>query len=161
MRAGASRRAIEQVYCRRGKDFFRFALAVTNDSEAARDAVQEGFARAIRSRSTFRGSGSLEGWLARCVLNAARDIASEPVGSPQDESVANGRVSELTLPDRELRAIVRDLPPRQREVLFLRFYLDYDYAAISETLGIEVGTVSATLHAAREQLARLLQEVTQ
>ena len=51
------------------------------------------------------------------------------------------------------------LPQRQRNALFLRFYLDFDYAAIAETLGIEVGTVSATLHAARAALAEQLQEV--
>jgi DNA-directed RNA polymerase specialized sigma24 family protein len=43
--------------------------------------------------------------------------------------------------------------------LFLRFYLDLDYSAISDALGIEVGTVAATLHSARTVLARVLQEV--
>ena len=53
------------------------------------------------------------------------------------------------------------LPQRQRDALFLRHYLDFDYAAIAETLGIEIGTVSATLHAARRALARALEEVLQ
>ena len=44
-----------------------------------------------------------------------------------------------------MRAAVRALPPRQRDALFLRFYLDFDYVAIAETLGIEVGTVSGDL----------------
>jgi hypothetical protein len=38
---------IEGVYRRRGADFFRLALAKTGDREAARDAVQDGFAQAI------------------------------------------------------------------------------------------------------------------
>jgi len=54
---------------------------------------------------------------------------------------------------------VRSLPDRQREALFLRFYLDLDYAAIAAALDVEVGTVSATLHAAREGLGRALMEV--
>lgn len=58
-----------------------------------------------------------------------------------------------------LRAAIRELPRRQRDALFLRYYLDFDYAAIAATLGVEVGTVSATLHAARSSLRDSLQEV--
>jgi DNA-directed RNA polymerase specialized sigma24 family protein len=43
--------------------------------------------------------------------------------------------------------------------LFLRHYLDLDYHAIAEVLVVEVGTVSATLHAARSSLRDALQEV--
>jgi DNA-directed RNA polymerase specialized sigma24 family protein len=65
--------SIERVYRDRGTDFLRLALAQTGDLETARDAVQEGFARAIRQRASFRGAGSIEAWLARCVVNAAHD----------------------------------------------------------------------------------------
>jgi len=52
-RPGIPLEAIEAVYRTRAADFFRFALAKTGDPERARDAVQEGFARAIRGRATF------------------------------------------------------------------------------------------------------------
>jgi RNA polymerase sigma factor (sigma-70 family) len=148
--------AIEDVYRRRGGDFHRFALARTGDGELANDAVQEGFARAIRARRGFRGAGSLEGWLARCVLNAARDVAA-----PSISPAAEVRIASVTPEDADddVRAAVRRLPARQRDALFLRFYLDLDYATIAEVLGVEIGTVSATLHAAREGLRRALEEV--
>lgn len=149
--------SIESVYRDRGADFFRFALARTSDPDLARDAVQEGFARAIRARSSYRDSGSLEAWIGRCVLNAAHD-ARRPAAE-HDLHEADGVVWEPELPDAEVRAAVRRLPARQRDALFLRFYLDFDYATIAETLGIEVGTVSATLHAARKTLAQALEEV--
>jgi RNA polymerase sigma factor (sigma-70 family) len=63
------------------------------------------------------------------------------------------------VPHGRVRAAVSALPPRQREALFLRFYLDLDYASIADVLDIEVGTVSATLHAARAALAQALKEV--
>jgi RNA polymerase sigma-70 factor (ECF subfamily) len=158
MSRGAPLEAVERVYRERGRDFFRFALAVTGDTESAHDAVQEGFARAIRSRGGFRGSGSLDAWLARCVMNAARDIeTAQIISSPLDERPETAGTPSV--PDDRLRELVRELPPRQREVLFLRFYLDLDYKAIGEALGIEIGTVSATLHASRNELARALQEV--
>lgn len=151
--------AIEAVYRERGADFFRFALARTSDPERARDAVQEGFARAIRARYSFLGSGSLEAWIGRCVLNAAID-ASRTVSDQELDEEADVRPSTPETADDDVRSALRRLPQRQRDALFLRFYLDFDYATIAETLGIEVGTVSATLHAARENLTQSLQEVT-
>jgi RNA polymerase sigma factor (sigma-70 family) len=151
--------AIEAVYRARGADFFRFALARTSDPELARDAVQEGFARAIRARHSFRGSGSIEAWIGRCVINAAVDASLTVDDQELDDEP---KIPSLTSegPDEDVRSALQRLPQRQRDALFLRFYLDFDYATIAETLGIEVGTVSATLHAARENLTQSLQEVT-
>jgi RNA polymerase sigma factor (sigma-70 family) len=146
---------IEALYRDRGEDYFRFALARTSSPEIAQDAVQEGFARAIRSRRTFRGTGSLDAWVARCVINAAHDLAERSQAEPNEDP---GR-AELELADQSVRTAIRALPTRQREALFLRFYLDLDYASIAELLEVEVGTVSATLHAARLALAQSLKEV--
>jgi RNA polymerase sigma factor (sigma-70 family) len=152
-------RAIEAVYRGRGEDFFRFALARTMDPELARDAVQEGFARAIRAAHSFRGSGSLEAWIGRCVLNAAID-AGRSVGAPELDEQLDGDVSPSNeTRNGDVRDALRRLPVRQRDALFLRYYLDFDYATIAQTLGVEVGTVSATLHAGRANLMHALQEV--
>lgn len=159
-RSGASLETIEAVYRTRAVDFFRFALARTGDPERARDAVQEGFARAIRKRTGFRGEGSLEGWVARCVINAARDL--NRAASPQQSQAEGARAEPINNSEEEgsfVREAVQRLPQRQRDALFLRYYLDFDYRAIAETLDVEVGTVSATLHAARDSLANALQEV--
>lgn len=156
---GASLEEIEDVYRRRGREFFRLALAHTGRSEAAKDAAQEGFAHAVRGRATFRREGKLDAWVARCVINAALDASRNPVGGSADER--GDESGELPTDDDlpALRAAIRRLPPRQRNALFLRYYLDFEYAAIAEALEIEVGTVSATLHAARASLRDSLQEV--
>jgi RNA polymerase sigma factor (sigma-70 family) len=160
MRPGVSLEAIEAVYRTRAADFFRFALARCGDPERARDAVQDGFAHAIRSRAAFRGTGSLEAWVARCVLNAAYDLnraVSQTTAEPDD--VSPDSVIESGAGAAIVREAVQRLPARQRDALFLRYYLDLDYRAIADVLDVEVGTVSATLHAARTSLRNALQEV--
>jgi len=149
--------SIESVYRNRAADFFRLALARTSDPELARDVVQEGFARAIRARAGFRGSGSLEAWICRRILNATRDSRSPAIGHELHE--VDGIVWKPKTPDGEVRAAVRRLPVRQRDALFLRLYLDFDYLTIAETLGIGAGTVAATLYAARNTLIQALEEV--
>jgi RNA polymerase sigma-70 factor, ECF subfamily len=160
MRPAVSLEAIEALYRTRAADYFRFALAKTADPERARDAVQDGFAHAIRSRATFRGAGSLEAWVARCVINAAHDLNrafSQAPAEPHD--FAADSVIESNAGATVVREAVQRLPARQRDALYLRYYLDLDYRAIADILDVEVGTVSATLHAARNSLRDALQEV--
>jgi RNA polymerase sigma-70 factor (ECF subfamily) len=155
---GSTLAGIEALYRNRGHDFFRFALARTGSRELAQDAVQEGFARAIKARRRFRGTGSLDAWVARCVINAAHDLVTQQAAR-LTETGGDFEFVEGTVPDGTVRAAIRALSPRQREVLFLRFYLDLDYASIGNVLDIEVGTVSATLHAASAALTQALEEV--
>jgi RNA polymerase sigma-70 factor (ECF subfamily) len=156
----AAFQAIERVYRDRGAGFLRLALAQTGDLDSARDAVQEGFARAIRRRASFRSTGSIEAWLARCVINAAHDArrrSGHSTPAVQVPDVANAFDSGAD--SLVVREAVTQLPRQQRDALFLRYYLEFDYAAIAEVLGVAVGTVSATLHAARTSLRQALQEV--
>jgi RNA polymerase sigma-70 factor (ECF subfamily) len=131
------------------------ARGVTGDSDRAADAVNEAFARVIRSRGSFRGDGPLEAWVWRAVVNAARDAVERPYtagGTSPDEAAPPETLSELA-------PLVASLPERQRLVIFLRYYADLDYRAIAHVLEVEIGTVSASLAAAHRTLRRKLQEV--
>jgi RNA polymerase sigma factor (sigma-70 family) len=148
---------IEEVYRSRYGAFLRVATAVVGHEQLARDAVHDGFVRAVRHRRRFRGEAPLEAWLWRIVINEARKQrtreAREPVpGAAAEPGWDNGAAEQL-------RALIAALPERQRLVLFLRYYADLDYSSIAESLGIASGTVGATLTAARSTLRRKLQEV--
>ena len=67
------------------------------------------------------------------------------------ESLRPPPVTDET-PDAELREAVRNLPERQRIMVFLRYYADLDYTAIAEALSVSPGTVGAALNAARAAL---------
>jgi RNA polymerase sigma factor (sigma-70 family) len=154
----ADRQQLEALYRSRFFDFVRIAAGVTGDGDAAQDAVQDGFARALRALRDFRGDAPLEAWVWRIVLNAALDRsrtrASRPVADP-DVSV---EVVE-DVPSSDFARWVGELPERQRLAVFLRYRADLDYRSIAHVLGVRVGTVSATLHAAHGRLKRLLEEV--
>jgi RNA polymerase sigma factor (sigma-70 family) len=156
MPANASIGAIEDVYRRRYRTFLRVALALVGDLDRARDNVQEAFARAIRSRRAYRGTGTLDAWLWQTVVNVCLDDRRRLPPPPLDAAPAgNGHAEEWP----ELRAAIAALPDRQRAVLFLRHYADLDYETIAAALGIRRGTVAATLHTAHATLRRTLTEV--
>ena len=141
--------------------YLRVAEAIVGDVEAAHDAVQDAFARAIRSRSTYRGDGSLEGWVWRTVVNVAKTARSAaPSHLPIDEVGDRLPASAPEGSDGGLRVLLASLPERQRLVLFLRYYADLDYQQIADTLEISPGTVGATLNQAQAALRRGLEEVS-
>jgi RNA polymerase sigma factor (sigma-70 family) len=149
---------IEAVYRLRYAVFLRVASAVTGDVELGADAVQEGFAGAVRSRRRFRG-GSLDAWLWAAVVNAAR--TAKPRRAISRESAAMELVEAIGEQDPRSDALhdaIAALPERQRLVLFLHYFADLDYRAIAEAVGIQPGTVGATLHAARTALRKALIE---
>jgi RNA polymerase sigma factor (sigma-70 family) len=156
-RRGASLEDLEALYRSRFDAFACIAVSVIGDAERGRDAVQEAFATAVSKRRSFRGTGPLEAWVWRIVINTARSDARRPVPAvDHDERAAtNGHPEQ----DAEVRAALALLPERQRLAVFLRYYADLDYATIGEALGISTGTVSATLNAAHAALRGRLEEV--
>jgi len=59
---------------------------------------------------------------------------------------------------RVLLAALAGLPPRQREILALRYYADMPDAEIAATLGITRGTVASAASRALTALASRLKE---
>ena len=154
-RRGASMEELEALYRSRFDAFARVAASVAGDG--ARDAVQEGFATAVRRRRSFRGDGPLEAWVWRIVLNAARTQARRHLPHP---GLRGSEPLTPTVSDEGgVRAAVAGLPERQRLAVFLRYYADLDYDSIATALGVKPGTVAATLNAAHATLRGRLEEV--
>ena len=156
-RSEARLEAIEEVYRLQFVRFQRVATAIVGDRQRALDAVHDAFARAIRSRRRFRGDGPLEAWIWRAVVNEALRARREPTPDELPPEFADEPARDADHGD--LAVAVAALPPRQRLAVFLRYYADLDYRTIAVALGIETGTVSATLHAAHASLRRTLEEV--
>ena len=150
---------LERLYRERYEHFVRVAAAITGDVESALDAVQNAFGTAVRKRRSFRGAGPLEAWVWRIVVNTARRSARRRNAErlPLLEHVSPNGAGRA---DADVRDWLAALPERQRHVVFLRYYSDLDYQTIASILGVRVGTVSATLHAAHAALRRAANEVT-
>lgn len=145
--------AIERLYRERYVRFRNGVAPVAGSYDAARDAVQEGFARALRASSQYSGRGSLEGWVWRIVLRAALEQRR-----PGEEVSFDAVDAAFVEPERDeaLTEAMGTLSPRRRLVVFLHYFADLPYAAIAEALEIEAGTVAATLAQARDALAATL-----
>src|SRR5204863_9822832 len=100
---GASVRAIEQIYRNGYPRFLRVPTAIVGSREAAAEAVQEAFARLLRSRFDYRGEGTLEAWTWRTVTNVALTQSKQREAmAPLATASANGTPEKWP----ELRAAV-------------------------------------------------------
>lgn len=146
--------AIESLYRERYTRFRNGVAPVTGSYESAHDAVQEGFARALRARAQYSRRGSLEGWVWRIVLRTALEQRR-----PGEEISLDDVDPQFVEPERDfaLTAAVQSLPSQRRLVVFLRYFADLPYRTIADALEIDEGTVAATLAQARQTLAATLE----
>ena len=142
-------------------DYARIVRAVALFSgtvEEAEDAVQEALARAMESSRRGRHMESLEGWVVTAAFNQRRSdfrrIARRRGRDQElDRELRTGSDAEaLGSQLLDLRAAVRSLPRRQREVVVLFYYLDRSIESIGRELRIREGAVKNALHKARRTL---------
>jgi RNA polymerase sigma-70 factor (ECF subfamily) len=149
-------REIEALYRASYPSFVRVVTGIVGNEDTARDAVHDGFVRAVRNRGRFRASGSLEGWVWRIVVNEGRKHRRREARAVPALDVAAS--SNGHRENEDIRRLLAALPDRQRTALFLRYYADLDYRGIAEALGVRPGTVAATLNAAHSALRKQLEE---
>jgi RNA polymerase sigma factor (sigma-70 family) len=135
---------------------YRTALAIVAEPALAADVTQDAYVAAFRGRARFGAERPPEAWLVRIVVNAAISATrkrrvhwTEPFSfdAPSATDHAQRSVNRLSV-----ISALETLPPQQRAATVLRFYLDYDYAAIAACLGTNVGTVGSWLSRSLERL---------
>lgn len=90
-----------------------------------------------------------------------RQAGSVIDGDPSDRlaDVAHSRDQFAAFDHRDaLEAVLRELPPRQRQVLWLRLVADFSEAETAEILRISPGSVKKHLHLAKERMQELLRK---
>jgi RNA polymerase sigma-70 factor (sigma-E family) len=152
-------RAFAQFYERARDDCLRAVFASVGDRQAAEDLVAEAFARAWDRWRAVSKHPEPRAWVIRTALNTRvswwRQRRREvPLPEPPNEAATGGGQDAPV--DRALMDVLHSLPVRQRQVVALRVFLDFDVARTAETLGIAPGTVTAHLSRA---IATLRKEI--
>lgn len=162
--------AFDELVRRHADDAFRFSMRLTGNRSDAEELSQEGFVRAFRALSEYRGESGFRPWLFTILANCHRDAIRSRLRragrmarlAREDSAPAEGieaiDADELRLAvDRRIEA----LPDRQREVLTLHLGGRLDYAQIAAALGISRDDVKVNLSLARKRLREELKEILQ
>ncbi len=158
--------ALSRVYEKYRDDLLRLAASLLSHRATAEDIVQDVFVRFAGAARTFRLTGSLKGYLATCVANAARnDLQAarcrETAGLDEAaESASDAHNPEHWLIASEqfnrVRAALGELPAEQREVLTLHLYGDLPFREIAEWQKTSIKTVQSRYRYGLDKLRLLL-----
>jgi RNA polymerase sigma-70 factor (ECF subfamily) len=159
--------AFDALYRHYGREVWSLVFARWLNAEIANDICQETFLRLWQQWQRGEEIRNPRAWLLRVARNLAEDYGKSAFhrnGTQEPEYLATVSGSQPTPPEqlqkREALQLVRrflqELAPTDREILTLRYALEYSIEEIAETLGINVSAVHMRLTRARQRLAARL-----
>lgn len=165
--------AFEELVLRYKNPLYQYILALVADESAAGDLFQEVFLSVYKQAENYRAQGKFKAFLFRSarnrVLNYFRDRPEdfsldktdedghEPLHEvlPSGEELPLQALERAELGERIRRAALK-LPPKQREIIYLRPYMSFKEIAAAR--GVPLGTVLADGHRAIKKLQTFLRD---
>jgi RNA polymerase sigma-70 factor (sigma-E family) len=155
-------RTLADLYRDHRMRLVRLAVLLVDDPLTAEDVVQEAFAGLHRHWSSLRDEAAAVAYLRTAVINGSRSVLRRrrtardyvpphPVNARSAESLAMLSAEHQAVVD-----ALASLPPRQREVLVLRYYGGLSESEIADATGISRGTVKSTASRAMDTVARAM-----
>ncbi len=150
------------------ENLLRFAFKFTKCVDYAKDLVQETFLKALLNEEKYDGSSNIKPWLFAILrnifINDYRKKVKNTVQLTEDYNeflFSNKPASyspESDLNFKELNFIVLSLDSAMR-VPFQMFNNGYKYQEISDSLGINIGTVKSRIHFSKTRIMEKIEYV--
>jgi len=155
----------EALHARHSREVWAMAYARWMDADLALDIAQEAFMRLWKHWEA--GEEEIQNpraWLLRVARNLAEDYAKSSFrkNGTMAPQLMNGVKSREPMPVEvmeraeafeKIRSTLEELPQGDRDLLTLRYALEYDAVKIAEMLGINATAVHMRLTRARQRLA--------
>ena len=152
--------AMPALVTRWQRRFWRHALYLTGDSEAAWDVTQESWLGIVRGITRLRQPSRFREWGFQIVTNKARDwmkrkkgrTGVDPGGLPAPTIEGEVERSDNAA---DVLYLLRRVSSDNRAILTLYYFEGLRVADVADILGIPVGTAKSRLYAAREEFREL------
>ncbi len=146
------------------------AYRMLNNVTEAEDVTQETFVRSYTQLCTYKPAHKFSTWLLSIASHLSIDqlrrrrflaLPLEDVpflewivdaGTGPEQSALQGEQQD------EIQSYLQKLPSKYRAVIVLRYWHDFSYEEIANTLNLTPALVKARLHRARELLARYMRK---
>mgnify|MGYP004534770529 FL=1 len=166
-------RAFDLLLSRNQSRLFSYILFVVRDRNTAEDIFQETFVKVITrlQDGKYTTSGKFSAWIMRIAHNVIMDWyrdqrAERVVEATQDNDLSNISGSELVVGSIEshyvnsqvmcdVRNLLDNLPPTQREVVFMRYYQQLSFKEIADTTSVSINTALGRMRYALLNMRRM------
>ena len=161
------RLAEEELYRRYADRVFALCRRYVGDADEAKDLMLEALIQALDKIDTytFRGEGSLYGWISRIAVNKAINRIKRqrwrmvPLDARVQDNIPDPTEEEMvTVPKEKLLAWIAELPDLRKAVFNLYCIDGYSHREIGKMLGISETGSTSTLAKARKQLKEKIRQ---
>jgi len=152
--------ALEQLYRAYEAGVYTLARRLTRTAEDAEDVLQETFLEVCRSLGSWRGEGSLWGWIrtiaaSKALMRYRREKVRE---ADELDETAMGGVQDPDVPlSLDLESALGRLAERTRAVVWLHDVEGYTHEEIAELMGMTTSFSKSQLARAHQKLRRWLE----
>jgi RNA polymerase sigma-70 factor (ECF subfamily) len=156
--------AQEQLYRQHSPRMLGICLRYIADRSTAEEVMVKGFEKVFGNLHTYSGSGALEGWIRRIMVNEALMYlrANKKLQNQQEADISIAApadaAADAELNQQQLLELVQQLPAGYRSVFNLYAIEGYSHREIAELLGISEGTSKSQLSKARQWLQQAIEK---
>lgn len=144
---------------------YRIALALVESPEDAEDILQEAYTRLWSKRASLEAVQNPEAFAITIVRNLCLDFLRSPRSNSRSEPLEAITLPSEDSPDRQVeqrdqlrqvRRLIEELPPNQRQVIRLRGMEDCSLEEIAQITGFSDANVRTLLSRARKYIKEKL-----
>ncbi len=159
--------AFDHLFGRYRESMHKIYVQRTGGShDDAEDLIQDTFLKVYMNLGKYDPVYTFGQWIYTIARNTFIDYLRKRQENVSIENLQRGQSSFPTPEESiinsqqqaQIEMYMKQLRPRYRSLIELRFFRDYSYEEIAKELEIPIGTVKTQLHRAREQMCRLIEE---
>jgi RNA polymerase sigma factor (sigma-70 family) len=156
----------QTLYSKFAAKMYSVCLRYTNNNtEDAKDVLQDGFVKVFKNLHKFRHDGSFEGWIRTIITRTALSQIREKnkkVISYNTDVLHAVKDTEINITDRlaekDIISIVKKLPPGYRKIFMLYVMEGYNHREIAVLLNCSEGTSKSQLYRSKTRLQEILRK---
>lgn len=150
-----SSEAFEKLYFRYRDWVYRLAWRFTRKDDIALDVLQETFAYILRKTPNLKLTAKMTTFLYPVVLHLSMAALDRKVPSSLEETVDEPIYEMGNNPfdkESDLAIVLSNLPPKQQEIIYMKYFDSLTIEEISQALNIPVGTIKSRINKALRTL---------
>ena len=154
--------AQKNLYEKFARKMMGVCLRYCDSSEEAEDVVQNGFISIFENIESFKGTGSLEGWIRKIMVNTALTNIRKNKKLKQNieldsvEFMIPSNLHGESLEAKDLLKIIQTLPIGFKTVFNLYAIEGYSHKEIGDMLNISEGTSKSQYSRAKAHLQKII-----
>jgi RNA polymerase sigma-70 factor, ECF subfamily len=169
-----SHNAFNLLLSRHREKVYSYILFLVKDAETAHDVFQDTFFKVINTlkSGSYKEEGKFIQWVMRISHNLVIDLFRKGKKFPTIESndendvfdfldFSEPSVEDLMISEQinyNVRRLVDQLPPEQKEVLIMRHYMDMSFKDIAERTDVSINTALGRMRYAIINLRKMVKD---